>query len=213
LRIALAEVSPPTERDLAARPSRRLLLYARPEPEAARRMFELAVVALSRAAGAGLLSGWELNGVGTRGSQLPLDLAGGHQLVLVPWSEQPEYAELLRAHDVGVALTGSPGGNPVALEMAAAGVVTITNAYGGHGSEALAARSGNLVVVEPSVGAVLDGIRTALARADAAAERVRSATVDAPKSWPEALDGEPLRRIAELISRCRDGVGTAPSAG
>ncbi len=55
-------------RELAARTSRRLLFYARPEPHAARNMFELGVLGLARAAREGVFAGgWELNGVGSVG--------------------------------------------------------------------------------------------------------------------------------------------------
>ena len=46
---AITAIEPPTAAELAARSTRRLLFYARPEPHAARNMFELGVLALSRA--------------------------------------------------------------------------------------------------------------------------------------------------------------------
>jgi hypothetical protein len=46
---AITPIEPPAEADLARRSSRRLLLYARPEPHAARNMFELAILALAKA--------------------------------------------------------------------------------------------------------------------------------------------------------------------
>ena len=49
---AITAIDPPTAAELAGRSPRRLLFYARPEPHAARNMFELGVLALSRARGA-----------------------------------------------------------------------------------------------------------------------------------------------------------------
>ena len=49
---AITAIDPPTAAELAGRSPRRLLFYARPEPHAARNMFEVGVLALSRARGA-----------------------------------------------------------------------------------------------------------------------------------------------------------------
>ena len=46
---AITAIDPPAAAELAGRSPRRLLFYARPEPHAARNMFELGVLALSRA--------------------------------------------------------------------------------------------------------------------------------------------------------------------
>ncbi len=63
---AITRVEPPSERDLAAGGTRRLLFYARPEPHATRNMFELGILALGRAVFEGVLGpDWELHGVGT----------------------------------------------------------------------------------------------------------------------------------------------------
>ena len=63
---AITPVDPPSAPDLARRETRRLLFYARPEPHAARNMFELGVLALGRAVEKGAFGvGWELRGIGT----------------------------------------------------------------------------------------------------------------------------------------------------
>ena len=65
-RNAITPVAPPTVAELAARATRRLLFYARPEPHAARNMFELGALALSRAFERGAFDhGWTLHGIGT----------------------------------------------------------------------------------------------------------------------------------------------------
>ena len=66
-RNAITAVSPPTEAELAQRAGRRLLFYARPEPHAARNMFDLGVLGLTEAISRGTLGpDWELSGVGSR---------------------------------------------------------------------------------------------------------------------------------------------------
>ena len=85
---ALTAVTAPPADELAARRTRRLLFYARPEPHAARNMYELGVLGLERALREGLFrTGWELNGIGTverRGRRLTL--TGGATLTLLPRS-------------------------------------------------------------------------------------------------------------------------------
>ena len=67
---AITDVRPPPPEELAARTTRRLLFYGRPEEHAARNMFELGALALSRAVETGVLrGGWELHGVGTTGAR------------------------------------------------------------------------------------------------------------------------------------------------
>ena len=110
---AITPVDPPSAPDLARRETRRLLFYARPEPHAARNMFELGVLALGRAVDKGAFGvGWELRGIGTVEGAQRLELGGGAVLELLPRREQGGYAELLREHDVGLALmytTPEPG--------------------------------------------------------------------------------------------------------
>ena len=75
---AITAVEPPPADVLRARRPRRLLFYARPEPHAARNMFELGALALRRAAAAGAFAGgWTLHGIGTTGGAHEVDLGGG----------------------------------------------------------------------------------------------------------------------------------------
>ena len=91
-------------------------------------MFELGALALSRALEEGVLrGGWELYGIGTVGAGRTMQLGGGAALELVPRRDQAGYAELLREHDVGLALMYTPHPSLVPIEMAAAGMLTVTN--------------------------------------------------------------------------------------
>ena len=97
-RNAITRIDPPTATELAGRAERRLLFYARPEPHAARNMFELGMLALSRACERGAFEGgWTLHGIGTVASHRRLDLGGGASLALAPRAAQNDYAALLRA--------------------------------------------------------------------------------------------------------------------
>ncbi len=94
---AITAIDPPTAEELAGRAPRRLLFYARPEPHAARNMYELGALALGRALARGAFaSGWELHGIGTVDDRRRVELGGGESLDLLPRSEQDDYAGILR---------------------------------------------------------------------------------------------------------------------
>ena len=209
---AIVAVDPPGAAALAARSSRRLLFYARPEPHAARNMFELGVLALSRAVATGSLSGWELRGAGGRTSG-SLELGRGHSLALLPRSDERHYRELLREHDVGLALMYTPHPSLVPLEMAAAGMLTVTNTFENKTAAALTAISSNLIAVEPTVEAIEAGVLEAVDAASDYERRARGAAVDWSTSWEQSFSAPLLARVAEAAGweRARVGAGAGAS--
>ncbi len=123
--------------------TRRLLFYARPgasrRPEHVRARGARARTR-ARAKGcfatAGSSTGSAPSGVGER-----LALSGGAHLNLLPRSDQAPYARLLRDHDVGLALMYTPHPSLVPLEMASAGLLTVTNTFENKTPATLAAIS------------------------------------------------------------------------
>jgi Glycosyl transferase family 2 len=178
---AISEVAPPDRATLAARRPRRLLVYARPEPHAARNMFELALLALDRALQDGAFAGWELHGIGSVGAGTNLRLGSGPALHVHPRQSQGEYARLLPQHDVGLALMYTPHPSLVPIEMARAGLVTVTNTFENKTADAMSAISANLVAADPSV----EALAAALAHAAAAAEDVDARLAGAEVAWSQ----------------------------
>ena len=197
---AITDVRPPAVEDLRERQTRRLLFYARPEEHAARNMFELGALALSRAVDEGVLrGGWELYGIGTVGSGRTMQLGGGTALQLVPRRDQAGYAELLREHDVGLALMYTPHPSLPPIEMAAAGMLTVTNTFETKTADALAAISPNLVAVEPTLESVVSGLRDAVAAVDDAERRVRGGAVRWSRDWGESFDDQLMDRVEGFL--------------
>jgi hypothetical protein len=195
---AITAVDPPA--DLATRTSRRLLFYARPEPHASRNMFELGVLALIRAVEQGVLAGeWELNGIGTVESRRRVGLGAGATLELLPRRGQEAYAELLRGHDVGLALMYTPHPSLVPLEMASAGMLTVTNSFENKTAEAMEAISPNLIAVEPSLEGIVGGLREAVARVDQAGARLRGSAVGWSRDWDRSFDDRLMQRVDALL--------------
>jgi hypothetical protein len=196
---AITDVRPPPAAELAARTTRRLLFYARPEDHAARNMFELGALALGRAVETGVLrGGWELHGVGTTGPQRPIQL-GGAALELLPRRDQGSYADLLREHDVGLALMYTPHPSLAPIEMAAAGMLTVTNTFETKTADALAAISPNLIPAAPTVEGVVAALAEALAGAEDAERRVSGADVRWSRGWDESFGDELMARVEQLL--------------
>jgi GT2 family glycosyltransferase len=198
---AITSVEPPPAAELAGRAPRRLLFYARPEPHAARNMFELGMLALGRALERGAFAdGWELNGIGTVESGRRLDLGGGAALSLLPRTGQGDYARLLREHDVGLALMHTPHPSLVPIEMASAAMLTVTSTFENKTAGALAAISPNLLAAEPGIETLATALGEAAAGAGDVERRLRGADVRWSRDWDESFDDPLLDRIAAFLA-------------
>ncbi|HYZ80614.1 MAG TPA: hypothetical protein VE571_05065, partial [Solirubrobacteraceae bacterium] len=197
---AITDVPPPSAAALAARPTRRLLFYARPEPHAARNLFELGVLALGRALARGAVPGdWELNGIGSLGPETVVPVGEGAALRLLPRMSQADYAEALRDHDVGLALMYTPHPSLVPIEMASAGMLTVTNTFENKTSEALRAISGNLLAAPPVIEAIADALGEAVAGAGDAERRVAGSAVAWSRDWQTSFDEGLVARLADAL--------------
>ena len=197
---AITAVCPPTAAALADRQSRRLLMYARPEPHAARNMFEMAVLGLRGALDSGCFGeGWELHGIGSVGSSQSIDLGGGQHLKLLPRSQQSEYSLLLPEHDVGLALMYTPHPSLVPIEMASAGMLTVTNSFENKTAEALALISPNLLAAKPTVESIAATLRHASDRVQEFSSRASASNVAWSSSWTDSFDDAKLSQIEELL--------------
>ena len=137
-------------------------------------MFELGVLALSRALERGAFAdGWQLHGIGSVRAGRRLDLGGGALMELHPRAPQAGYGDFLREHDVGLALMYTPHPSLVPLEMASAGLVTVTNTFENKTAEAMEAISPNLIAAEPGIAAIAAALEAAAARVEDVDARVR----------------------------------------
>jgi glycosyltransferase involved in cell wall biosynthesis len=196
---AITPVPAPTAPELAARTSRRLLFYARPEAHAARNMFDLGVLALSRALEQGALRTWELRGIGSVDDRSRIDLGSGAGLELLPRADQRSYARVLREHDVGLALMYTPHPSLVPIEMASAGMLTVTNTFENKTPAALSAISANLLAAEPTVEGIATGLLEAVAGAEDAERRARGSHVRWSRSWDASFDDALLDRLLAFL--------------
>ena len=205
---AITAVDPPTAGELGAQRPRRLLFYARPEPHAARNMFELGAMALATALAEGAFQGgWELHGIGTVERGRKIALGGGASLDLLPRSAQSAYADVLRQHDVGLALMYTPHPSLVPIEMASAGMLTVTNSFENKTPEAMAAISQNLITAAPTVEGVAAGLLQAAAGVGDVDRRVAGSATDWSRDWNQSFDDAMIARLIGALDR--DGAATA----
>ncbi len=199
---AITDVPAPTVSQLRRPGPPRLLFYARPEPHAARNMFEFGILALRRAlAEGGLSSDWELCGIGTLDGRRTLELGPGTDLKLLAREDQARYAETLRGHDLGLALMYTPHPSLVPIEMASAGMLTVTNTFENKTAHALAEISENLIAAEPEIDAVAAAIGRAAAEVQDVERRVRGSAVAWSRSWEQSLPAELLDWMAGMLRR------------
>lgn len=192
----------PSSADSLDRPGpRRLAFYARPEQHAARNLFEVGAMALDTACAAGHFRGWELAALGSvdlPGGSLELPRSGV-RLQVVPRTRQSGYADLLGTFDVGLSLMYTPHPSLVPIEMASAGMVTVTNTFGNKDGPALARISSNLIGAAATVEGVAAALAEAEARVDDLDARFRGSRVDWPASWDVALDENTLGAVESLL--------------
>ena len=198
---AITPVEPPTAQELAARNTRRLLFYARPEPHAARNMFELGLLAIDRALGRGAFRDWELHGIGTVEAGRRVSVGGGAALDVLPRAAQADYAGVLRDHDVGLALMHTPHPSLVPIEMASAGMLTVTNSFENKTAEAMAEISPNITAAEPGIEAIAAALCNASEAAGDLDRRVAGSRVGWSRSWDDSFDDGLMDRVSALLDR------------
>jgi SAM-dependent methyltransferase len=201
---AITDVGPVGREELACRTSHRLLFYARPEAHAARNMFEMGIVALSEAIRRGIFSEeWEFYGIGTVAAGTELPLAEGKVLRLLPRQSQGRYAEVLVSHDVGLSLMYTPHPSLVPIEMAAAGMTVVTNAFANKTEAALREISANLLAVPPTIPGVVAGLKRAVGRTEDVDARAAGSHVRWSKDWNQSFGPEQILIIGRFVTQSR----------
>ncbi|MEP7292487.1 MAG: hypothetical protein ABI835_11925, partial [Chloroflexota bacterium] len=191
----------PLSLDTMRHDKKRLLFYARPEPHAARNMFELGMMSLVE-----LIkdkdfdtSQWTFHGIGSIDLKLRLELAQNIELQLTPRTSLQEYIALLPTFDVGLSLMLTPHPSLVPLEMASAGLWTVTNSFSNKTAEKLQAVSSNLIVSPPTIegikGALMHGIR----RVNQYDQRLAGAHVNWANDWNSAFNDQVMVKLESFL--------------
>jgi glycosyltransferase involved in cell wall biosynthesis len=192
--------------DIAGRQPKKLLFYARPEIHAARNMFELGLTALERVVKAGHFDkDWEFFGIGTVETSGRIPLGNGTWMQLLPRQTQETYREVLRGHDLGLGLMYTPHPSLVPIEMASAGMRTVTNTWGVKTGPRLVGISTNLIPVPPTLVGVQQGLKLALQQIDDYEGRVCGAKVQWSTTWEQAFHAAIMNRLRHFLEACGRG--------
>ncbi len=210
---AIQRFSPDRARML--RPSRKILFYARPEDHAARNMFEMGIAALVAlfADPAIAAAGWTAHGIGSVDVRDRLELAPGQFLRMVPKTNLRDYTAMLPGFDVGLSLMLTPHPSLVPLEMAAAGLSTVTNTFANKTPERLLAISSNLIGVKPTLDGIVGGLRTAIARTADIDGRLAGARMSWPTDWDAAFSTDTMTRVNAFLNQEALEGGSGASMG
>lgn len=198
---AIQRFSP--DRAQLERRSRRILFYARPEEHAARNLFEMGIAALVALFSDPeiVAAGWTAHGIGSIATTDRLELAPGVALHMLPKTDLQSYAALLPGFDVGLSLMLTPHPSLVPLEMASAGLPTVTNTFANKTAEALAAISPNLIGVKPTLEGIVDGLRAAIGRVDDVEGRLAGArAMTWPTDWDAAFPADTMERVNAFLA-------------
>lgn len=197
---AITKASPPSVAEMASRDRRTVLFYARPEAHGARNMFELGLLGLSEAIARGVFGPeWDFRGIGSVEGGDVIGLGSGRSLEVLARTDQSSYGELLAGHDIGLALMCTPHPSLVPLEMASAGLVTVTNSFETKTPERMSALSPNLIAPPPSLEGVVDGLAEAVGRCGEFERRVAGAAVEWSNDWEESFGPATMDSIDGLL--------------
>lgn len=183
------------------RRKKRVLFYARPEQHASRNMFELGVIALSRAIENEFFepNEWEFHGIGSVEHFRNIKLSKNHELKIIPRVSLDEYKKILPNYDIGLSLMLTPHPNLLTLDMAAAGMIVVTNSYENKNQETLSKISSNIIAAEPTISGIEQALLDASKLVDNHKFRMNGAKVNWPSRWEDAFIDIAWDRLSDLV--------------
>ena len=202
-RNAIIDPGTPSMAALRDRRTPRLVFYARPAATESRNLYELGYVALRRAVEEGIFdASWRFTGVAAA-EPGALPLGRGRLLHLVGRENADQYRARLRQHDLGLSLMDSPHPSLPPIEMAAAGMPTVTSIRGAKTTEYLRTISPNLIGCVPTVDGILGGLRDAVSRTTDFEGRVAGGDVAWSRTAAEAFTDRTLDIVEAWIREIR----------
>jgi hypothetical protein len=141
------------------------------------------------------LDDWDLVGVGAS-EDGAVQLSEGRELRLIGKLDAQSYREMLAGSDVGVALMYTPHPSLVPLEMAAAGLLTVTNSCMTKGPDAFSTVTDLIDVAAPDVDSIAASIISAVRRVNS--EPIPHYAIDWPVTPQQAFDDAWLDHFIEV---------------
>ena len=196
-----------SEAAMRARTRKRLLFYARPDERyTARNAFGLGVLALRQAIQAGYFQShdWEFHGLGAVGDYRNLPLDKRTDLIMLPKVSLQDFVKVLPTYDLGLTLMLSPHPSLMPMDMAAAGLVTVTNTFASKTGERMSAISSNIIAVAPTLDGLTQGLATAAGEVNNFEKRVAGTKLNWSTSWAETFSPQVMSRLREYLDHSAD---------
>ena len=189
--------------DISERKRKKFLFYARPENHAARNLYELGLLGIEKAIEKGAFSDqWDFYGIGTIGNNRQVSLGCGVNMTLLPKVSLKEYLALMPTFDLGMSLMLSPHPSLVPLEMAAAGMPTITNSYENKTPPELNKISKNIIGIEPTIDGISNGLIEGVKQVNNYSERIKNSQINWPTSWDDVFNISFHKALDEMMRNC-----------
>lgn len=188
---------------LEVKKRKKLLFYARPESHAARNMFELGVLSLKRAVESGCfdMAEWEFYGMGSVSNYNKIKITDKVKVKMLPKMSLDEYNETLKGFDLGLSLMYTPHPSLVPLEMAAAGMLVVTNSYSNKTKNKMRDISTNLIVGEPSISDITKKIEFAVNNVEDIEMRLKGSKVNWSSDWDHTFNNEIMNKLNLFFSK------------
>ena len=94
----------------------------------------------------------------------------------------------------------TPHPSLVPIEMASAGMLTVTNSFENKTAQALTAISPNLITAEPGVEAIAAALGQAAAGVEDFDRRARGSSVKWSRDWDRSFDEALLERVTAFLA-------------
>ena len=104
----------------------------------------------------------------------------------------------------------APHPSLVPLDMARAGMVTLTTEFESKTALKLSSISGNIIAVPATVAALAEGLGQAIRQAENVERRVSEAASDWPVMWNDTFDDSVMARIEQGVKSCRTSAKDRP---
>lgn len=188
---ACSSVLKPKSEFIASRQGKkkRLAFYSRPPVD--RNMFDLGALALCMAVRQGVFpeDEWEFIGIGLGEATIKLD---DHvEMKQMQRMNLREYQEVISTFDIGFCLMASSHPSLLPFDLSGSGAVVVTNSFGVKDQSYFDIVTQGVIVCEPDMPALVEGLRRAVAAADDLDTRYANAeAMTFPRSWDQTFGHE-----------------------
>jgi hypothetical protein len=93
----------------------------------------------------------------------------------------------------------TPHPSLVPIEMAAAGMLVVTNTFANKTGDKLKAISSNIIAAEPTIEGIAQGLKTAVSGVEDYGRRAEGSRVNWPTRWEDSFDEKFLSRVKQFI--------------